>query len=84
MGNSLLAVRDINHIYIVVESRGGYVPEKADKLVECATMIGYMSPWLCISTWISGIGNLQVLKWVIIILVHILGIGIPSVVKKKK
>jgi hypothetical protein len=43
-----------------------------------------MSPLLCISTWISEIDNLQIFKWGIIILVHILGIGVPIVVKKKK
>lgn len=61
-----------------------YVPEKTDKIVECATMLGYMSPLLCVSTWISGIENTQIYKWGIIILVHILGIGIPLLVKKKK
>lgn len=47
-------------------------------------MLGYMSPLLCVSTWISGIENTQIYKWGIIILVHILGIGIPLLVKKKK
>lgn len=61
-----------------------YVPEKTDKIVECATMLGYMSPLLCVSTWISGIENTQIYKWGIIILVHILGIEIPLLVKKKK
>lgn len=60
-----------------------YVPEKTDKIVECATMLGYMSPLLCVSTWVSGIENAQIYKWGIIILVHILGIGIPVLVKKK-
>lgn len=69
---------------IQIESKGEYVPKKNDKVVECATMIGYMSPLLCLSTWISGIDNSQIYKWGIIILVHILGIGIPLVVRKKK
>lgn len=47
-------------------------------------MIGYMSPLLCLSTWISGIDNSQIYKWGIIILVHILEIGIPLFVRKKK
>ena len=38
-----------------IESKGEYVPKKTDKVVECATMIGYVSPLLCVSTWISGI-----------------------------
>lgn len=67
-----------------MQSKGEYVPEKTDKIVECATMLGYMSPFLCVSTWISGIENTQIYKWGIIILVHILGIGIPLLVKKKK
>ena len=67
-----------------IESKGEYVPKKTDKVVECATMIGYVSPLLCVSTWISGIHNSQMFKWGIIILVHILGIGIPVLVKKKK
>lgn len=69
---------------IQIESKGEYVPKKNDKVVECATMIGYMSLLLCLSTWISGIDNSQIYKWGIIILVHILGIGIPLVVRKKK
>lgn len=69
---------------IQIESKGEYVPKKNDKVVECATMIGYMSPLLCLSTWISGIDNSQIYKWGIIILVHIFGIGIPLVVRKKK
>lgn len=68
---------------IQIESKGEYEPEKTDKIIECATMLGYMSPLLCISTWISGIDNTQIYKWGIIILVHILGIGIPLIVKKK-
>ena len=67
-----------------IESKGEYVPKKTDKVVECATMIGYVSPLLCVSTWISGIDNSQMFKWGIIILVHILGIVIPLVVRKKK
>lgn len=67
-----------------IESKGEYVPKKADKVVECATMIGYVSPLLCVSTWISGFDNSQMFKWGIIILVHILGIVIPLVVRKKK
>lgn len=47
-------------------------------------MRGYMSPLLCVSTWFFGIENAQIYKWGIIILVHILGIGIPVLVKKKK
>lgn len=69
---------------IQIQSKGEYVPEKADKIIECATMLGYMSPLLCVSTWISGIENTQIYKWGIIILVHILGIGIPLLVRKKK
>ena len=68
---------------IQIQSKGEYAPEKTDKIIECATMIGYLSPLLCISTWISGIENLQVFKWGIIVLVHILGVIIPIVVKKK-
>lgn len=67
-----------------IESKGEYVPKKTDKVVECATMIGYVSPLLCVSIWISGIDNSQIFKWGIIILVHILGIVIPLVVRKKK
>lgn len=66
------------------EIKGEYMPERSDKVVECAIMIGYMSPLLCLSTWISGIAHSQIYKWGIIILVHILGIGIPLVVRKKK
>lgn len=69
---------------IQIQSKGEYVPERADKIIECATMLGYMSPLLCVSTWISGIENTQIYKWGIIILVHILGIGIPLLVRKKK
>lgn len=69
---------------IQIQSKGEYVPKKADKIIECATMLGYMSPLLCVSTWISGIENTQIYKWGIIILVHILGIGIPLLVRKKK
>lgn len=71
-------------VLMEMQSKGEYVPEKTDKIVECATMLGYMSPFLCVSTWISGIENTQIYKWGIIILVHILGIGIPLLVKKKK
>ena len=73
-------------VLMEMQSKGEYVPEKTDKIVECATMLGYMSPLLCVSTWISGIENTQIYiyKWGIIILVHILGIGIPLLVKKKK
>ena len=50
-----------------IESKGEYVPKKTDKVVECATMIGYVSPLLCVSTWISGIDNSQMchrhLQW---------------------
>ena len=67
-----------------IKSKGEYVPEKTEKVVECVTMICYMSPLLCLSTWISGIDNSQIYKWGIIILVHILGIGIPLFVRKKK
>ena len=31
-----------------IESKGEYVPKKTDKVVECATMIGYVSPLLCV------------------------------------
>lgn len=71
-------------VLMEMQSKGEYVPEKTDKIVECATMLGYMSHLLCVSTWISGIENTQIYKWGIIILVHILGIGIPLLVKKKK
>ena len=71
-------------VLMEMQSKGEYVPEKTDKIVECATMLGYMSPFLCVSTWISGIENTQIYKWGIIILVHILGIGIPLLVKKKR
>lgn len=70
-----------NDVLMEMQSKGEYVP---DKIVECATMLGYMSPLLCVSTWVSGIENAQIYKWGIIILVHILGIGIPVLVKKKK
>ena len=73
-----------NDVLMEMQSKGEYVPEKTDKIVECATMLGYMSPLLCVSTWVSGIENAQIYKWGIIILVHILGIGIPVLVKKKK
>lgn len=59
-------------VLMEMQSKGEYVPEKTDKIVECATMLGYMSPFLCVSTWISGIENTQIYKWGIIILVHIL------------
>ena len=72
-----------NDVLMEMQSKGEYVPEKTDKIVECATMLGYMSPLLCVSTWVSGIENAQIYKWGIIILVHILGIGIPVLVKKK-
>lgn len=72
-----------NDVLIQMQSKGEYVTGKIDKIVECATMLGYMSPLLCVSTWISGIENTHIYKWGIIILVHILGIGIPLLVKKK-
>lgn len=55
---------------------------KDDKIVECATMIGYMSPLLCLSTWIAEFSGLSEIKWVTIALVHILGVGVPLVIKK--
>lgn len=73
-----------NDALIQRKSKEEYIPEKGDKIIECATMLGYLSPLLCVSTWISGIENAQIYKWGIIILVHILGIGMPLVVKKKQ
>ena len=55
---------------------------KDDKIVECAIMIGYMSPLLCLSTWIAEFSGLATIKWVTIALVHILGVGVPLVIKK--
>ena len=68
---------------IQIQSKGEYAPKKTDKIIECATMIGYLSPLLCIATWISEIENSQVFKWGIIVLVHILGVIMPIVLKKK-
>ena len=39
-----------NDVLMEMQSKGEYVPEKTDKIVECATMLGYMSPLLCVST----------------------------------
>lgn len=66
-----------------IENKEDSVHGKTDKLVECATMIGYLSPLLCISTWLSAFENMYGLKWGIIVFVHILGIGMPLFVKKK-
>lgn len=68
---------------IQIQSMEEYVPEKTGKIVECATTIGYMSPFLCVNAWISGIVNSQILKWGFIILVLILGIVIPLVFGRK-
>lgn len=35
-------------VLMEMQSKGEYVPEKTDKIVECATMLGYMSPFLCV------------------------------------
>ena len=55
----------------------------SDKMIECATTLGYLSPLVCLSTMFSGLNELLVLKWGIIVLVHILGIGLPLLIRKK-
>lgn len=55
----------------------------SDKMIECATTLGYLSPLVCLGTMISGLKELLLLKWGIIVLVHILGIGLPLLIRKK-
>lgn len=38
---------------------------------------------VCLGTMISGLKELLLLKWGIIVLVHILGIGLPLLIRKK-
>jgi len=68
-----------------IESRDSFPESESDKWIECATMLGYFSPVLCIVTWLSGfVGNDEILmKWYIIALVIALGIGLPLIGKKK-
>ncbi len=56
---------------------------KSNKVIECATMIGYASPLLCFITWFSNLENTMSLKWFITILVIILGIVMPFIIKKR-
>lgn len=55
----------------------------SDKMIECATTLGYLSPLVFLGTMISGLKELLLLKWGIIVLVHILGIGLPLLIRKK-
>ena len=57
---------------------------KKDLIIECATTIGYMGPFLCLATWASYFDALLWYKWGLIALVHILGIVIPVVFGRKK
>lgn len=57
--------------------------QKTDKVIECATVLGYLSPLLCLSTMYSGFDGLLLYKWGLIALVHILGIGMPLLIRKK-
>ena len=68
-----------------IESRTYFPESESDKWIECATMLGYASPLLCIVAWLSGFFGAEaiLLKWVVIALIIILGIVIPLVVKKK-
>lgn len=57
--------------------------KKIDKVIECATMLGYLSPVLCLCTMFSGFEGLLILKWAIVGLVHLLGIAMPLLIRKK-
>ena len=46
-------------------------------------MIGYMSPLLCLSTWIAEFSGLAEIKWGAIVLVHVLGVGVPLMIKRR-
>lgn len=68
-----------------IEAQKDFPKSESNKFIECATMLGYLSPVLCLSTWIGGLAEADtfVIKWFINILVLILGIGVPLLVKKK-
>ncbi len=68
-----------------IESMTSFPESKNDKLIECATMLGYMSPILCFISWLSGFNESESvqMKWFFIALVIILGIVLPLVGKKK-
>ena len=57
--------------------------KKTDNVIECATMLGYLSPALCLCTMFSGFEGLLILKWAIVGLVHLLGIAMPLLIRKK-
>lgn len=71
-----------------IESRKNF-PEsdsESDKWIECATMLGYLSPVLCLISWFSGFSesaDTNIYKWLIIAVVVVCGIVLPLVVKKK-
>lgn len=56
-----------------------------DKVVDCATLLGYLSPLLCVASYIGKIDGQYCFefKWGIIGLVILLGIVLPVLIKKK-
>ena len=69
-----------------IEKRNEYIKSENSKIIECATMLGYMSPLLCVASWFSSFSFVRStsLKWGINILALILGIIIPVTMKKEK
>ena len=58
--------------------------KKKDLIIECATAIGYMGPLLCFATLLSFFEEALCLKWILIVLTLVLGIGVPLIFHKTK
>ena len=74
-----------------IEGKTCIVPNASNKIIECATMLGYLSPLLCISSFWGGFINeetnwmrceIMCIKWGIIGFVLLIGIGMPLIIKK--
>lgn len=59
-----------------------YKNASTDKIIDCATMLGYLSPLVCLITLVTGIGPANTYKWNIYGLVIFLGVLIPLIIKK--
>lgn len=78
------ARRQIEEDALTLIRKNQMLTPKKDILIECATAIGYMGPLLCLATWASYFEDLLWYKWGLILLVHILGIIVPTIFNRKK
>ena len=58
--------------------------KKKDLIIECVTAIGYMGPLLYFATLLSFFEEALCLKWILIVLTLVLGIGVPMFFHKTK